>query len=229
MESIDIVTVAPMAGRRAAAMQTASVRARCGAGHERQQETVLSLIELLVAMTVAAVLLSVAIPSYSYLINASRLTSTANDFVAAVNQARLGAIKRNGSTQFCSNVNASNGSDTLGSQCSSQAGAVVGQLIDADGNTIASRLRDAPGLPAGVHLGTGSYAVIAVRFGGQGLGHLPTNTTPYTGLLLDIYSDELTTSNHRCLYLTTGSVVRSCSLTISSGGCPADEPASCPP
>src|SRR3546814_15345171 len=59
------------------------------------------------------------------------------------------------------------------------------------------------------------YAVIAVRFGGQGLGHLPTNTTPYTGLLLDIYSDELTTSNHRCLYLTTGSVVRSCSLTIS--------------
>src|SRR3546814_6978104 len=89
-------------------------------------------------MTVAAVLLSVAIPSYSYLINASRLTSTANDFVAAVNQARLGAIKRNGSTQFCSNVNASNGSDTLGSQCSSQAGAVVGQLIDADGNTIRS-------------------------------------------------------------------------------------------
>src|SRR3546814_6418124 len=64
MESIDIVTVAPMAGRRAAAMQTASVRARCGAGHERQQETGLSLIELLVAMTVAAVLLSVAIPSY---------------------------------------------------------------------------------------------------------------------------------------------------------------------
>src|SRR3546814_17615818 len=82
-------------------MQTASVRARCGAGHERQQETGLSLIELLVAMTVAAVLLSVAIPSYSYLINASRLTSTANDFVAAVNQARLGAIKRNGSTQVC--------------------------------------------------------------------------------------------------------------------------------
>src|SRR3546814_14479048 len=74
MESIDIVTVAPMAGRRAAAMQTASVRARCGAGHERQQETGLSLIELLVAMTVAAVLLSVAIPSYSSLINASRLT-----------------------------------------------------------------------------------------------------------------------------------------------------------
>src|SRR3546814_4114819 len=52
--------------------------------------TTLFRSELLVAMTVAAVLLSVAIPSYSYLINASRLTSTANDFEAAVNQARLG-------------------------------------------------------------------------------------------------------------------------------------------
>src|SRR3546814_13438470 len=109
-------------------MQTASVRARCGAGHERQQETGLSLIELLVAMTVAAVLLSVAIPSYSYLINASRLTSTANDFVAAVNQARLGAIKRTGSTQFCSNVNASNGRDTLGSTCRNQPGPAVAPL-----------------------------------------------------------------------------------------------------
>src|SRR3546814_16929779 len=93
-------------------MQTASVRARCGAGHERQQETGLSLIELLVAMTVAAVLLSVAIPSYSYLINASSLTSTANDFVAAATQARLGAITRNGSTQSCRKVQLSTGRDT---------------------------------------------------------------------------------------------------------------------
>lgn len=227
MESIDIVTVAPMNGRRAAAMQAASVRTHCAAGHKRRSEGGLGLVELLVAMTVAAVLLSVAIPSYSRLIRAGRLTSSVNDFVAAINQARLEAIKRNGSTQFCSNVSASNGSDTLGTRCSGQAGAVVGQLTDADGNTVAMRLHDAPNLPSGVHIGTGSNAVIAVRFGGQGLGHLPTDTAPYTGLLLDIYSDELTTSNHRCLYLTTGSVVRSCSLTLSSGACPADEPTSC--
>src|SRR3546814_20280736 len=101
-----------MAGRRAAAMQTASVRARCGAGHERQQATGLSLIELLVAMTVAAVLLSVAIPSYSYLINASPLTSPPNDFVASVNQARLGERKRNASTHFFTTVHASTGRHT---------------------------------------------------------------------------------------------------------------------
>src|SRR3546814_16842964 len=105
MESIDIVTVAPMAGRRAAAMQTASMRARCGAGHERQQETGLSLIELLVAMNVAAVQLSVAIPSYSYPINASRLPSPANDSVAAAHPARLGAIKPTDSAQFGRHLN----------------------------------------------------------------------------------------------------------------------------
>ena len=187
----------------------------------------LSLIELLVAMTVAAVLLSVAIPSYSRLVSASRLTSAANDFVAAINQARLEAIKRNGSTQFCSNASSRNGTDALGTRCASEAGAVITQVTDADGNTVASRTHDAPLLPNGVHIGTGSNAVTAIRFGGQGLGHLPTNTSPYTGLLLDLYSDELTSSNHRCLYLTTGSVVKSCSLTISSGGCPADEPSSC--
>ncbi|HKJ75773.1 MAG TPA: GspH/FimT family pseudopilin [Gammaproteobacteria bacterium] len=53
-----------------------------------------SLIELLVTLAVAALLLSFAVPGFSGLIHDSRLTTAANNFVAAVTLARSEAIKR---------------------------------------------------------------------------------------------------------------------------------------
>lgn len=183
-----------------------------------------SLLELMVALAVSGIVLAIGIPSFQNLFASNRLTTTANEYVIAFNEARMAAIRRNATTQFCSNVAASNGSDTLGSRCGTSAGAVY--VLNAD-NTSVTKLVEAPTLPQGLTIGTGSLAVAALRYNAQGFARLAVGGTgPYTGLLLDLSSSSITTNNRRCLYLTTGNTVSSCAVTASSG-CPSSEPASC--
>jgi type IV fimbrial biogenesis protein FimT len=53
-----------------------------------------TLIELIVAISIVAILLSVAIPSFSSAIRSTRLTTYANELVASLNLARSEAVKR---------------------------------------------------------------------------------------------------------------------------------------
>lgn len=64
-----------------------------------------TLVELMVTVTVIAVLLAVAVPSFSDLILSGRLTSYANDFVASTHLARSEAIKRNARVSMCVSAN----------------------------------------------------------------------------------------------------------------------------
>lgn len=203
-------------GVRAHAHRAAS---RTGGGHASSG---FSLLELLVALAVSGIVLAVGIPSFRSLFASNRLSTTANEYVSAFNEARMAAIRRNAPTQFCSNVAANNGSDDLGSRCGTSAGAVWVQNV---GST-PTMLSEAPTLPPGLSLGTGSLAVAALRYNAQGFGQLVNGTGPYTGLLLDLSSSAISTNNRRCLYLTTGSTVSTCTVT-ASGGCPTSEPSSC--
>jgi type IV fimbrial biogenesis protein FimT len=71
--------------------------------HNAARRSVLgfTLIELLITIAIASILLAIAVPSFNGLIVGSRLTTQANDFVAAVNFARSEAIKRNSSVSLC--------------------------------------------------------------------------------------------------------------------------------
>lgn len=60
-----------------------------------------SIIELMVTLSVAGVLLAIAVPSFTQLAVNSRLTTQTNDVVAALNLARSEAIKRNTNVSFC--------------------------------------------------------------------------------------------------------------------------------
>lgn len=60
-----------------------------------------TILELLVTITLAAVILALAIPSFGQMMATSRLTTQTNDFVAAVNFARSEAITRNVNIFFC--------------------------------------------------------------------------------------------------------------------------------
>ena len=64
-----------------------------------------SLIELMVTLAVAAVLLALAVPSFTSVINSSRLTSTANELVSAMQLARSEALRRNTQVRVCRSVN----------------------------------------------------------------------------------------------------------------------------
>ena len=60
-----------------------------------------TLIELMLTITVAAVLLGIAAPSFSNMIASWRLTSQTNEIIAAIHLARSEAIKLNRSVTFC--------------------------------------------------------------------------------------------------------------------------------
>ncbi|MFT4047252.1 MAG: GspH/FimT family pseudopilin [Solimonas sp.] len=184
-----------------------------------------TLIEVFVALAIAAVLVVIAVSGYRHLVVSNRLTVVANGIVDTLNEARLEAIRRNRSTQFCSNNSSSNGTDTLGGYCGTQAGAVY--TLDASDDSNPIELRGVPALPDGISFASGTQAATAIRYDSQGLGSTVSGSSPYTGLVIDVYAQDMTDNNHRCVYLTTGSVVSNCSYTSASGWCPTDEPVPC--
>jgi type IV fimbrial biogenesis protein FimT len=60
-----------------------------------------TLIELMVTIAVAAILVSIAIPSFSILIVSNRLNTIATEMVDAVSFARSESVKRNSPVVFC--------------------------------------------------------------------------------------------------------------------------------
>jgi len=62
--------------------------------NQRRSNSGFTLIELMLALAVAAVLFSVALPSMHGLQQRQRIVSAANDLVAHINQARLHAVTR---------------------------------------------------------------------------------------------------------------------------------------
>lgn len=81
--------LAPSVGRRRAPRPAQTLRG-------------LTLVELMVTLTVLAVLLGIAVPSFRSLIESSRLTSQANDLLHGLQTARSEAIRRNTAVRFCS-------------------------------------------------------------------------------------------------------------------------------
>jgi len=60
-----------------------------------------TLIELIIVMTLAAILMAVAIPSFRSMIAGNRLTTQANDLIGAITYARSEAISHNNTVTFC--------------------------------------------------------------------------------------------------------------------------------
>lgn len=68
-----------------------------------------TLIELMVVVAVMAIVLALAIPSFQSIINANRLASGANEMIAALQTARMEAIRRNQRAEVCFSANANAG------------------------------------------------------------------------------------------------------------------------
>ncbi len=189
-----------------------------------------TLVEVLVVLVLSAIALAIAIPGFTDLIISNRLTATANVYVGAISQARLEAIKRNQRTQVCSNSSSSNTTSTLGATCGTALGAVY--ALNSDGTTNA--IQNALTLPSGIEAANGSngsQAAVALRFDGTGLAVNANGngngTDPYTGLAANFYTSRISSNNHSCVYITTGSSVSRCKRTNNNGGCPASEPTPC--
>ncbi|MBI5438476.1 MAG: GspH/FimT family pseudopilin [Nitrosomonadales bacterium] len=67
----------------------------------KQRQTGLTMVELMIVVTIAAILASIAAPSFNDLINNTRLTSTMSQLTSDLNRARSEAIKRNSRVLVC--------------------------------------------------------------------------------------------------------------------------------
>lgn len=172
-----------------------------------------TLVELMITVTIAVVLIMIAVPSFKSIMLSNKLTTTANDLVLAINSARMEAVKRNASTQLCSNSASVNTSDTLGSACTTQTGAVY-VLVGGSPATAATVLAGTPGIAMPIQL---SGDVQALRFNGQGLAYSVGSTTPYGSTVADICTSQMSSNNHRKITMAAGSIL---ATTTSSGACP---------
>ena len=64
-----------------------------------------TLIELMIAVAVAAVLTAVALPSFNGLLRSNRVASTSNNLLTGINLARSEAIKANRGGGICASAN----------------------------------------------------------------------------------------------------------------------------
>jgi type IV fimbrial biogenesis protein FimT len=69
-----------------------------------------TLVELMITVAIAAIVLTLAVPSFEWTINSNRLSGSANELVNALHTARIEAIRRNRRTVVCLSGNADSGS-----------------------------------------------------------------------------------------------------------------------
>jgi type IV fimbrial biogenesis protein FimT len=87
-----------------------------------------TLVELVITLVVLGVLMAMAIPSFRYVQNSSRLSGASNELVASLQSARMEAVRRNGRVVLCSSAD--------GASCSADVNS-GGWLVfaDADGDS----------------------------------------------------------------------------------------------
>jgi type IV fimbrial biogenesis protein FimT len=67
----------------------------------KQQQTGLTMVELMIVVTITAILAGLAAPAFIELINNTRMTSTMSQLTSDLNRARSEAIKRNRRMLVC--------------------------------------------------------------------------------------------------------------------------------
>lgn len=169
-----------------------------------------TIVELMITVAVAAVLLMIAVPSFRSITLANRLNTAANDLVNAISVARMEAVKRNASTQFCSNSASANTSDTLGSACGTETGAVWAMR----GGAASQVLAGAAGLAEPVRI---NGDVTALQFTAQGQARKVGTSSPFSATVADICTSQISNDNHRVITMTAGSIL---ATTTTSGACP---------
>lgn len=143
-----------------------SGRTRRGSGPQRG----FTFIELLVALSVAGVLVTIGIPAFSQMIDSVKLTSATNVFVSNLQLARSEAIKRNSRVALCKSAD--------GVSCVSAGGWEQGWIVFHDANNDGLRAdsetvirRELP-LSARVRLSGNQNVARYVSFAPTGATHL---------------------------------------------------------
>ena len=168
-----------------------------------------TLIELMVTVSVMAILLALAVPSFTSVINSNRLAAQANELVASVQLARSEAVRRNTRVVVCRSSNGLSCTTTTG-----QGAWITFVDADADNTAVAADIIKVSEIKAPVQV---ANTVAVVAFGSDGLARTGA------GLLAADFTICLPTThpaeNVRTVSVVTGSRVSTASSN-GGGACP---------
>lgn len=138
-------------------------------------ESGFTLIEMMVTVSVMAILLAIAVPSFQGVALSSKLTSLANDFVASAQLARSEAIKRNRPARLCASSD--------GETCTGGDWAAGWVVLRDDGVVVQAQKK----LPDGFMM---SGNVTSISFSATGVGVIAAATLTVCRKLPSVGSQE---------------------------------------
>lgn len=144
-----------------------------------------SLVELIIAISIAAILMVLAVGSFRWLVNTNRLTSPANEMVASLQVARMESIRRNVRTVVCRSNNPDAGAAAA---CSTATGTWPGWIAFVDNGDN----------------GTGAIVAANARNGVRDAGETLLRATTVNAPLEVRVSANLTTENNSIAFRSDG-------------------------
>ena len=131
----------------------------------RRQHLGFTLVELLVAIAVAAIVLTLGVPSFERVIERNQLTANINELVASLNYARSEAVRRNQRVSIC---HSNDGTSCSGADF--EDGWIIFEDLDEDGdrdNPADTILRVHSTLPQNISLGDNLGGNLSFRPSGR--------------------------------------------------------------
>jgi type IV fimbrial biogenesis protein FimT len=185
-----------------------------------------TLIELMVVITVALILLGIAVPSFQTVVNSSRLTSAANEMLAALQTARTEAIRYNLRAMVCLSTNSNTATPTCaGSGATNAIGWIAFTDVDkssAYNSSTDKLLRVATVNPVVQIRGSAAvYQNVKVFFRSDGLAR-DFNGNVLTGTVDMCIPTNRPSENTRHVKISGGSVAITRANTNKLCGVPAD-------
>jgi type IV fimbrial biogenesis protein FimT len=183
----------------------------------------LTLIEVMVALVISAVLLAIAAPDFREAIWRARLSTVSMDIVSAIQLARAEAVRQNARAVLCAS--------TDNSSCTAASATWAGWIVFVDSNNDGTRDAAEPVIKAGSFPANAtvkaSAAITAVNqritFGADGVARAADGRTLLTGILAACVAETRPAENVRDVSLAFG-VRTAVRRRAAAGACgtPAD-------
>jgi type IV fimbrial biogenesis protein FimT len=168
-----------------------------------------TLVELMVAISVLAVLTAIAVPSFTNMINRNRLASQSNELLSAIQYARMEAIRTSTKVTFCGTDSATAAAEDDCAGGEQPYWVVIGRTSGAEQQLRVFSVKD----PMKV-----STDLEKISFTADGLARDATSKDLVTGEITVCMATSNPAQNKRVLNISTGSRVVITTPTEDGGG-----------
>lgn len=175
-----------------------------------------TLIELMVTVSVLAILIAIGMPSFVSVINSNRLTAQSNEVVAALQLARVEAVRQNRRAIVCGSAN--------GTSCSGSTAWNTGWItfldMDSNGSPAAAEIIRVNTVKAPLQVRMGGAAT-SISYRSDGMAHDPVSGSLIAATTITVcIPTTRPTLNRREVSLGPGGSRISTNSINGSGACP---------